>query len=73
MTAYPETRHRRREGGIATDGPLCSKCDQPNDRHPQRYCTACNRTYQREWKRGRAMVPIEIMPIRLTHTPTRAR
>lgn len=57
MMVLIETRKRRREQGLLNDAPRCSKCDQPNDRAPQRYCTACNRTYQREWRRGRVLVP----------------
>ncbi len=50
MTAYPETRHRRRQAGLQQDGQLlCSKCDAPNDRAPQRYCKACHATYQNRW------------------------
>jgi hypothetical protein len=57
MMAHVQTRQRRREHGLADDVPRCSKCDQPNDRAPQRYCSGCNRTYQREWRRGRVLVP----------------
>ena len=61
MTAYPETRYRRRQAGLTDDVPRCSKCDQPNDRAPQRYCTACNRVYQRAWRRSHRQVPIETL------------
>lgn len=41
------------------DVPLCSKCGLANDRAPQRYCSSCNRDYQREWKRRRVLVPLK--------------
>ena len=59
MIARIETRKRRREQGLLDDVVRCSKCDQPNERAPQRYCSACNRLYQRDWRRGRVMVPKE--------------
>jgi hypothetical protein len=59
VTSHFETRQRRRERGLLDDEPRCSKCDGLNERAPQRYCVACNREYQREWKRSRAMVPRE--------------
>jgi len=49
MTAYPETRYRRRQAGLTDDVPRCSRCDQPNDRAPQRYCKACHCDYQNRW------------------------
>ena len=61
MTAYPETRYRRRQAGMTDDTPRCSKCDASNDRAPQRYCMACNRTYHREWRRNHVPVPIETL------------
>lgn len=50
MTPYQTTRDRRKEAG-RRDGnnhaPLCSKCDQPNDRLPQRYCRSCHADWMR--------------------------
>lgn len=59
MASHFETRERRRARGILDDVPRCSKCDEPNDRPGQRYCSDCNRIYQRDWRRARAMVPRE--------------
>jgi hypothetical protein len=58
MSSLPlQTRIRRRELGLLDDVPRCSKCDGPNDRAPQRYCRACNRAYQQNWKRSMVLVP----------------
>ncbi len=46
---HSQTRQRRRERGIEDDLPRCSHCDRPNDRSPQRYCTGCHNTYQKNW------------------------
>jgi len=45
-----QTRQRRRERGISDDLIRCSKCDEPNDRAPQRYCGACHAVYMRGWR-----------------------
>jgi hypothetical protein len=49
MTAHHKTRERRRaDGNLGDWGWLCSRCDEPNDRVPQRYCRACHRLYMQE-------------------------
>jgi hypothetical protein len=32
----------------SADCPPCSKCEGPNDRLPQRYCSSCHREYEGE-------------------------
>lgn len=60
MTPHKKTRDRRRARGVKDGtryGPICSKCDQPNDRFPQRYCKKCHNTYQRNWRAEMTTVP----------------
>ncbi|MDB5550823.1 MAG: hypothetical protein JWL86_807 [Rhizobium sp.] len=59
MTAHSQTRTRRREAQDEAPAPLCSKCDQTNDRAPQRYCARCHAGYQRDWRKGRVNVSHE--------------
>jgi len=36
---------------------LCGKCNKPNDRFPNRYCTECHSKYMREWRKTHIMTP----------------
>jgi hypothetical protein len=38
---------------------LCSKCRQPNDRAPQRYCKKCHAEYMRAWRPKHSKLPPE--------------
>lgn len=59
MTPHKSTRERRRETGAADISPQCSRCDNINDRAPQRYCSECHAQYQRDWRKTRVNVSRE--------------
>jgi hypothetical protein len=59
MTAHKKTRDRRRAANNFADwGWLCARCDEPNDRVPQRYCRACHALYMREYRASRVVVVV---------------
>jgi hypothetical protein len=58
---HGKTRERRRESGLLDDVVRCSKCDQPNDRAPQRYCRACKNEYARLYNKKFIKVPRDIL------------
>lgn len=67
MTMYGRTRVRRRQLGLLDDVPRCSRCDQPNDRLPQRYCRSCHNASMRRWRAEHVFVS------RATHCFTQER
>lgn len=65
------TRQRRRERGLLDDEPRCSRCDQVNDRVPQRYCRACHAARMRQYRAEHVVVSREIF--RSTQEPVSRR
>lgn len=61
MKMLQKTWERRRERGLLDDVPRCSRCDNPNDRLPQRYCSGCHAKYQQKWRASHPHVSREVL------------